>query len=80
MKAHHLGRTDIISYKALILPAEDIEPAQLESVIQLVKDYLQRQINDALALFTIASDQDRSRIFFKARQARKAALEKIQAC
>ncbi len=80
LKVHHLGSADIVFYKTLMLPSEGIEPAHLEAIKHLVKDYFQDRTNAALRLYKIASDQDRSTGFFVARLARESAMKQIQEC
>ncbi len=80
LEVHHLDSADIASYKALVLPSEDIEPIHLESIKYLVKDYLQGLTNATLRLHSSASDQDNSSGFFMARLARESAMKQIQEC
>ncbi len=80
LEVHRLDSADIVFYKTLMLPSEGIEPAHLEAIKHLVKDYFQDRTNAALRLYKFASDQDRSTSFFMAGLERKSAMKKIQEC
>ncbi len=80
LEVHHLDSADIASYKVLMLPLEGIEPAHLESIKFLVKEYLQGLANATLRLYASASDQDTSSGFVMARLARESAMKQILEC
>ncbi len=80
LKLHYLDNAQVVDYKALILPSESIEPLLLRSIKQFVKDFLQRQVDEALSLFMRADDHHKETAFYKANQAREATLKSMEGC
>ncbi len=80
LRLHYLDNAQVVDYKALMLPSEGIEPIHLRAIKQFVKDYLQRQLDEALSLFMRADDHHKETAFYKANQAREATLTVMDGC
>ncbi len=76
----NLEVAEIIQYRALRMPADGIPPMYLKSIRQFIKDFLQRQVTNALSLFANADDHHKNTTTYNAKQAKEAALEAMRNC
>ncbi len=68
---------EVESYKALMLPSEGIAPSHLQSIKRLFQTFLQRQVNEALHIFSSADERT---AFDKANQAQEIAMKRLKGC
>ncbi len=76
----NLEVAEIIQYKVLMLPPDGIPQMYLKSIRQFIKDFLQRQVSNALSLFANADDHHKNTTAYNAKQAKESALEAIRNC
>ncbi len=80
LTVENLTVAEVIQYKALMLPPDAIQPTFLKSIRQFIKDFLQRQVTNALSLFANADDHHKNTTTYYAKQAKEAALEAMRNC
>ncbi len=59
LKVDSLNNAQVVDYKTLMLPFDDVQANHLQSIKQFVKAFFQHQVNKALSLFTYADDDPR---------------------
>ncbi len=75
-----LDEAEVIDYMAVMLPTEGIEPIDLLRIKQILKNVLQKQVNEAFLLFTSGDVHHKQAVYYKANQAREIALKRLKSC